>query len=321
MSCAAWLLLALAVPAAASPEPPRVRVGSKAFTESNVLGELAAQLARSGGADAEHRAGLGGTRVLWEALVRGDLDLYPEYTGTLAREILADESVPDEGALRGGLARRGVAMTGSLGFENTYAIGVRREVAERLGLARLSDLARFPELRLGFTHEFLDREDGWPAVRRTYGLALANVRGLDHDVAYRALADGRLDGTDVYSTDAHIRRLDLLVLEDDRHAFPDYSAVIVYRAELAERAPAAVRALRRMEGRISEQEMVAMNARAQLEGIPAARVAADFLEASLGVNGPCRSASCRRGRRRRATSCSARRASCRPSLPSPCSSS
>jgi osmoprotectant transport system permease protein len=177
-------------------------------------------------------------------------------------------------------------MTGSIGFENTYAIGMRRDVAARLGLKRLSDLARHPELSLGFSHEFMDREDGWPAVRARYGLSHGSVRGFDHDVAYRALADGRIDATDLYSTDADIRRLDLVVLQDDRHAFPEYRAVIVYRAELAERAPGVVAAVRRIEGRISEEEMIAMNARAQLDGVPAARVASDFLGAFLAVDAP-----------------------------------
>ena len=286
MKLAAWIVLVLAAaPAVAAADSARVVVGSKVFTESHVLGEVAAQLARSTGAQVDHRVGLGGTRVLWEALVRGEVDLYPEYTGTLVKEILAGEAVADESALRASLARNGVAMTGSLGFENTYAIGMRREVAARLGVVKLSDLARHPELRLGFSHEFLDREDGWPAVRTRYRLSHEDVRGLDHDVAYRALADGRIDATDLYSTDAHIRRLDLVVLEDDRHAFPEYRAVIVYRAELAARGPAVLAALRRLEGSVSEAEMIAMNARAQLEGVPAQRVAADFLEASLAVNG------------------------------------
>jgi osmoprotectant transport system permease protein len=286
---AALALAVVAASAAAAPAaaaPARVRVGSKAFTESHVLGEAAAQLARAAGTEVEHRAGLGGTRVLWEGLLRGEIDLYPEYTGTLAREILAGEGIRDDEGLRAALARRGLAMTGSLGFENTYAIGMPRALAARLGVSRLSDLARHPALRLGLTHEFMDREDGWPAVRRTYGLASAEVRGLDHDVAYRALADGRIDATDLYSTDADIRRLDLVVLEDDRDAFPEYRAVFVYRTDLAARAPAALAGIRRLEGLLSVDEMIALNARAQLDGVPAARVAAELLAAALGVEAP-----------------------------------
>ena len=157
------VLTAMAVAAASTVAVARaseVRVGSKAFTESIVLGELATQLARSAGAAAVHRRALGGTRVLWEALQRGDVDVYPDYTGTLAREILAKVAPFGADALRAALAARGIAITGSLGFEDNYAIGVRREVADRLGLARISDLVRHPGLRLGFTNEFMDRTAG-----------------------------------------------------------------------------------------------------------------------------------------------------------------
>jgi osmoprotectant transport system permease protein len=273
--------LALAAALAAAPSP--VRIGSKAFGESTVLGELAAQLVRAGGGEAVHRAALGGTRVLWEALRAGDVDAYPDYTGTLAREILGAKGALDEEALRAGLAAEGVAMTRSLGFEDTYAVGVRRAVAERLGLARLSDLAAHPALRLGFTHEFMDRADGWPALREGYRLPQRDVRGLDHDLAYRAVAEGALDATDVYTTDPEIRRLDLVLLEDDRRVFPEYHAVFVYRADLARRAPEAVAALRRLEGRISAAQMTELNRRVQLDRAPPAEVAAAFLGAALGV--------------------------------------
>jgi osmoprotectant transport system permease protein len=276
---AAVLLVVASAGAAAEP----VRVGSKAFTESVVLGELATQLAREAGAAADHRRSLGGTRVLWEALVGGEIDLYPDYTGTLAREILGVEAPLDERALAAALSARGVAISRSLGFEDKYAVGVRREVASALRLSRISDLARHPELRLGFTNEFMDRGDGWPALRERYRLGHRSVRGLDHDLAYRALAAGDIDATDVYTTDPEIRRLDLVLLEDDLGAFPEYHAVLVHRADLAERAPGALAEMRRLEGRISAEEMTAMNARVQLERAPPEEVAAAFLRAALGA--------------------------------------
>lgn len=273
--------LALAL-LAASPQGP-VRVGSKAFTESVLLGEMAAQLAAGAGATVRHERALGGTRILWEALRRDDLDVYPDYTGTLAREILGSPGPLDEAALRAALARHGVEVTRSLGFEDKYAIGVRREVAERLGLSRISDLAGHPEVRLGLTNEFVDRADGWPALLATYRLPQRDVRGLDHDVAYRALEGGRIDATDVYTTDAQILRLDLVLLEDDRGAFPDYRAVLVHRADLARRAPEALAAMRRLEGALSAAEMTSLNARAQLRGESPPAVAAEFLRERLGV--------------------------------------
>lgn len=286
MTGAAAALLALAVAAGPAATATPVRIGSKAFVESEVLGEIAGQAIEAAGVPAEHRRALGGTRVLWEALVRGDLDAYPEYTGTVAREILGGAAGPALPALRAALAPRGIGITGSLGFEDTYALGMRPEVARRLGIRRISDLARHPELRLGLTNEFLDRADGWPALRQRYALPQQDVRGLDHDLAYRAVAAGQIDVTDLYSTDAEIRRLGLTVLEDDRRAFPEYQAVFLYRRTLAQRAPAAVAALRRLEGRIPQAEMIDLNARAQIDRQPVGEVAAGFLRDRLGLSAP-----------------------------------
>ncbi len=273
-------ILALAL--VATPDPV-VKVGSKKFTESILLAEMAAQLVDGSGAIARRREELGGTRVVWEALLRGDVDLYPEYTGTLSREVLAGEAAVDPAGLESSLAARGVSMTRPLGFQDSYAVGMRRELARRLGIARISDLARHPELKLAFTDEFMDRADGWPALRDRYRLAHRGVRGLDHDIAYRALASGQIDATDLYTTDAEIARYDLVALADDRGAFPEYQAVILYRRDLAERAPAAVAALELLEGRISAADMIAMNGRVRFDRAPPSAVASDFLSASLGL--------------------------------------
>ncbi|HVI75546.1 MAG TPA: glycine betaine ABC transporter substrate-binding protein, partial [Anaeromyxobacteraceae bacterium] len=157
---AAAVLVALALVAG-----PPVRVGSKKFTESVLLGDIATGLLEAKEIPAQHRRELGGTRILWSALERGDIDLYPEYTGTAWREILGLSGAVDEAALSAALERRGVAMTRSLGFEDSYAVAMRRDRAAALGLRSVSDLARHPDLRLAFTNEFLDRADGWPALR------------------------------------------------------------------------------------------------------------------------------------------------------------
>lgn len=269
-------LLALALAAAQAP----VHVGSKEFTESEILGALATQVLDAGGVPAEHRRALGGTRILWEALLRGDLDVYPDYTGTLAEEILGGAVPPDEAVLRAALRPRGVGITRSLGFEDTYALAMRRTEADRLGIRRISDLARFPGLRIGFTSEFMDRKDGWPALRARYRLPQRDVRGLAHDLAYAALAAGEIDVTDVYSTDAELRRHGLAVLEDDRHVFPEYRAVYVYRLDLA---PPALAALRRVEGRVGAAAMIDLNARVRIDGASPEAVAAGFLRAALGL--------------------------------------
>jgi osmoprotectant transport system permease protein len=275
----AWAL----APDFATAAAPQLRVGSKKFTESVILGDLATELLRDAGLVAEHRRELGGTAVLWHALLAGELDVYPEYTGTLTRELLSNDALHGEADLRRALQSRGIGMSGPLGFEDTYAIGVPEALAERLGLRTLSDLARHPELRLGLSHEFLERADGWPLLRDGYGMGQRQVRGLDHDLAYRALASGAIQATDLYSTDAEIRAYGLRVLRDDRKVFPDYAAVFLYRLDLARRALEAVPALERLVNRIPRPAMIAMNARAKLDGVPADRVAAEFLAKVLGV--------------------------------------
>ena len=262
---------------------PEVRVGSKSFTEGVILGEVATQLARSSGTAALHRRELGGTQVLWNALRRGEIDVYPEYTGTIRQEILAVRSLPDDEALRQALSEQGVSMSRPLGFNDTYALGMKEQIAEQLGIRMISDLRRRPELKFGFSSEFMDRGDGWPALRDRYRLPQRDVRGLDHDLAYRGLNSGAIDVTDLYSTDAEIRYYRLRVIEDDLRHFPAYDAVLLYRADLPERAPQAVAAMLRLEGRVAAAAMIEMNARVKLDRVPETRVAADFLGTNFGV--------------------------------------
>jgi osmoprotectant transport system permease protein len=264
-------LLLLAVCALAQAEP--LKVGSKRFTESYILGELVAQTARAAGAEVDFRPGMGGTAILFEAVRTGAIDLYPEYTGTLARELLEGDARPTLRALNAQLAPQGLAVAVPLGFNNTYAMGVRGEVAARLKLRRVSDLKAHPELRLGFGHEFLGRRDGWPGLAAAYALP-QRPRGLDHGLAYEALAAGEVDVIDLYSTDAKIARYDIAVLEDDRGFFPAYDAVLLHRADVPRRFPRVWKALTRLEGAIDETEMRRMNAAAELEGHSFAEAAA-----------------------------------------------
>jgi osmoprotectant transport system permease protein len=261
----------------------RVTMASKVFTESVILGDIATELARSAGADVVHKRQLGGTRIVWDALLKGEVDAYPEYTGTITQEILAGQRVPNEASLRAALAAKGVEMTQPLGFNDTYALGMREDVAERLHIRTISDLRRHPGLRVGFSNEFLDRGDGWPSLRSAYRLPQQNVTGLDHDLAYRALAAGKIDLTDLYSTDAEIAYYHLRVLRDDLNHFPEYQAVFLYRADLARRAPRVVAALKQLEGRITPEQMIAMNEQAKIRKAPEAQVAAEFLRESMGI--------------------------------------
>ncbi|MDB5325621.1 MAG: glycine betaine/L-proline transporter permease and substrate-binding protein [Phycisphaerales bacterium] len=254
-----------------------VHVGSKAFTESVVLAEVATQLSRSGGATVEHRSQLGGTRILWEALLRGEIDAYPEYTGTITQEILSGQTVHDDADLRRLLAERGIGMTRPLGFNDTYALGMLEATATKLNVRSITDLRTHADLRFGFSNEFLSRKDGWPAVRDRYALPQTNVSGLDHDLAYRAVAAAKTDLIDLYSTDAEIKAYGLCVLDDDQKLFPDYQAVYLYRLDLKQKSPALLAALQQVEGKIDAPHMIAMNARAKLDHVAEANVAKDFI--------------------------------------------
>jgi osmoprotectant transport system permease protein len=273
------LLAGLAAPAPAE-TPPTVHVGSKKFTEGVLLGEMATQLLQNAGVRAVHRRELGGTEVLWQALQAGDIDVYAEYTGTLSQQIL---HVPDD-RLAEELARRGVRMSKSLGFNNSYALGMRAGVARQRDIRTISDLRQYPDLKFGFSDEFLNRGDGWPGLMRRYGLAGRDVRGLDHDLAYRALENGDIQVTDVYETDGAVRRYSLVLLTDDRHYFPSYAAVLLYRADLPGRIPpAAMQSLLRLEGNITEAQMTELNYQAEQKHGDEAGIAADFLHEKFGV--------------------------------------
>ncbi|PSQ82041.1 MAG: amino acid ABC transporter permease, partial [Bacteroidetes bacterium QS_8_68_15] len=210
------LLVLLATPAQAQDTTQSAKapltVGSKKFTENVILGAMAAQLGEARGLEATHRAQLGGSRFLWEALRGGDIDAYPEYTGTLVQEILPERAGLDRSstqeALRQVLHARGVRMTAPLGFNNTYALGMKEERAAELGIRAISDLRAHPNLDVAFTNEFMDRGDGWPALKRAYDLP-QSPRGVDHDIAYRGLRSGAVDVIDLYSTDAEIDAYDL----------------------------------------------------------------------------------------------------------------
>jgi osmoprotectant transport system permease protein len=274
--CLVLLAASLALPAHARD----VVIGSKAFTESVVLGELAAQVLVAAGEPAVHRREIGGTKVLWSALERGDIDCYPEYTGTLRSEIFVEAAIESDAQLRAHLVRRHMWVSPPLGFNNTYVLGMRDDFARRLSIERISDLAAHPNLRFGFSNEFMDRADGWRGLRAAYDLPHPDVRGMAHDLAYRALADNAIDVTDLYSTDAEIVQYGLRTLRDDRNFFPSYEALFVCREDVGE---AAKRALQKLGGAIDADAMVHMNARAKLEGMPEGEVAQAFAKERFGV--------------------------------------
>jgi len=248
--------VAAVIPASASP----VIIGSKKFTESYVLGEIGRRALNDAGVATEHRQGMGGTIILWQALQGGQIDAYPEYTGTIAQEILKNGQQLSFHEIRGALGKFGVGMTEPLGFDNTYALVMRRSEAQCLGIRTISDLRKHPELKIGLTHEFLDRQDGWRPLRERYGLPQQSVIGIDHALGYAALANGSIDMKDAYSTDAKIEENDLVVLEDDVRFFPKYQAVFLFRSSMA---PGAISALRRLEGTLDQKRMIHFNREAE----------------------------------------------------------
>ncbi|PYJ46628.1 MAG: glycine/betaine ABC transporter substrate-binding protein [Verrucomicrobia bacterium] len=235
-------------------------IGSKKFTESYVIGEIAKHVLKDAGIPAEHRQGMGGTIILWQALRGGQIDAYPEYTGTIAQEILKTDRALSLNEIRDALMKFGVGTTESLGFNNTYALVMRRSEAQQLGLRTIGDLRNHPELRIGLTHEFLDRRDGWQPLRDRYRLPQQNVMGIDHALGYAALANGSIDVKDAYSTDAKIADNDLVVLDDNLKFFPNYDAVVLFRLSVR---PDAIAALRRLERTLDEKRMTTLNAEAE----------------------------------------------------------
>ncbi len=278
MSLRALLIFACltSIATAQQPTKPVVTVGSKAFTESVILGEMLKQLSEHAGAETIHKAQLGGTQVLFQGLLGGDIDAYVEYTGTISAEILKDKAGVSLDRMSEALAEQGVSMSKSLGFNNTYALGVKQETANKLGLKKISDLKNHPDLRYGFSDEFLDRQDGWPGLKRTYGLT-SSPRGMDHSLAYQGLRSNSLDVIDLYTTDAEIQAENLVTLEDDLRYFPEYQAVILYRDDLKTRAPLVVDQLLDLQGKISEKSMIALNAEAIIDRRPERVIAATFL--------------------------------------------
>ncbi len=275
LACLTVLLLCAIAALAADGSGP-LRIGSKRFTESYILAQLLAQTAAPQLVQPPQvKQGLGNTAIVYEALRSGSIDLYPEYTGTIALEILKSAPMSLE-AMNRALAPLGLGAAIPLGFSDGYALAMRGADAARLGIRTLSDLARHPELRLGLSNEFIGRADGWPGLAQRYGFK-QRPTGLDHGLAYDAIAAGQIDVMDIYTTDAKINHLGLAVLQDDRNYFPRYDALVLYRLDVPLRFPQAWKALQTLRGRIDESSMISMNARAELQGAAFDAIARDWL--------------------------------------------
>lgn len=263
-----FLVSSLCFSPLAMTESSVIRVGSKNFTESYILGEMIAQVAEAvGDRKVVRQLGLGGTGITYEAIRTGAIDIYPEYTGTIAEQILKKPHLKSIPEIRSALRPLGLTISESIGFNNTYAIGVRREVAEKLKLETISDLKeriqQGNQLVAAIGHEFLNRKDGFNALLKYYGFQVKSIKAMEHALAYEALRTGQADLMDVYSTDASIQKLDLKVLRDDRRFFPEYYSVYLTREDFSKKFPVVWKALSQIQ--INESEMIQTNAIVALE--------------------------------------------------------
>ena len=209
-----------------------IRVGSKHFNESYILAEVISQLLESNGYKVERKFNLGGTLVCFESLKNDQIDIYPEYTGTISEAILKMNNRPGINELNEKLKQEHVLeISGSFGFNNTYAFAVKKNTAEKYHLANISDLKAHPEIKAAMSYEFIKRKDGWDNLASMYGLKIRPA-GIDHGLAYQSLDEGKIELTDVYSTDGEISKYDLVILKDDKNYFPSYMGVPFMRSAL-----------------------------------------------------------------------------------------
>lgn len=274
--CFLWCALGSVGVAAAQ----MVTVGSKNFGESYLLAEIAAQVLEAQGFSVNRKLGLGGTLICYEALKNAEIDLYPEYTGTLSQAVLNLPGNPDRTQINQVLANQGLELLAEYGFNNTYAIVVRDEQAQQLGLQRIGDL-QAQDLSVAFSHEFLQREDGWPGLAQRYNLQQP-TKGIEHGLAYQAIADGAIDVTDAYSTDGELQRYQLRILQDDLGYFPQYRAATLVQTSAS---PQLRQALAGLHNMLDESQVQALNAKVALQGQSFQQVAADFIRANAGKLG------------------------------------
>jgi osmoprotectant transport system permease protein len=260
-----------------------LRVGSKRFTESYVLGELITLQAQTTGS-AQHLAGLGNTAIVLSALQSGAIDVYPEYTGTIAREILKKPELVTLQDLKIPLQELGLGVSVPLGFTDGYAIAVSASTAQRLNLHSLGDLKNHPDIRLGLSAEFLQRSDGWPMLAKTYDLKNLTPRSMDHGMAYDALTSGIIEGIDAYTTDARVEKEHLVLLQDELKVLPPYAAVLLYRLEVPQQHPKEWGAIAKLENTLSEAQMRSVNAMVDLDHATPAAAAQALRQTALDQN-------------------------------------
>lgn len=251
------LLLSIILSSISSLAQQTIRVGAKHFNEGYILSEIISQLLENEGIPVERKFNLGGTTIAFEALKNGDIDIYPEYTGTIANEILNEKKALTHAELQQAIQLNfNLQVSKPYGFNNTYALVVPLHLADKFQLKNISDLAKHPDVSAGLSHEFINRKDGWQSLAEYYHLQ-NQIKGIEHSLAYTAITNNEIDFTDAYSTDGEITKMNLFVLTDDKGFFPKYEAVSFYSNKLPPEARAAIK---KIENAITETEMQKMNA-------------------------------------------------------------
>ncbi len=265
-----------------------IRVGTKHSNEPYILGEMVAQILEDGGYTVERKFNLGGTAVSFEALRNNAIDVYPEYSGTIAAEILKQKFTSLDTLKAKLLKLYQLEISAPYGFNNTYAITLKSDLAMKWKLKSISDLVKHPELKPGLSYEFLKREDGWANLAKTYKLEQV-ATGLEHGLSYQALMNNDIDFTDAYSTDGELEKYGLSILEDNLHFFPTYQALSLYQSRLPEKAK---KLLQKLDNILNEKEMQRLNSLALYNNKTHAEIARTFLtEKKLIQNKTAQSAS------------------------------
>jgi osmoprotectant transport system permease protein len=261
----------------------KIRIGAKNFNEGYLLSEILAQLYEENGFSVERKFNLGGTLICFTALKNNEIDIYPEYTGTISEQILKSERLLNITQLREYIfSAFKLQISQPYGFNNTYALAMKKDRAKQFKIVNISDLARYPQLKLAFSYEFLKRKDGWENLAKVYNLKQISV-GIEHGLAYQALDDKKVDIIDAYSTDGEIPRYNLKILEDDLHFFPTYYAVSFYNSELGETAKGIANCL---ANKINGTMMQSINSQVVFKNKSYVDVARSFLIQNRLINSP-----------------------------------
>ena len=255
----------------------KITVGSKMHGESYLLAEMMAQLLEDGGYQIDRKFGFGGTLICYNALTEGEIDIYPEYTGTISEAIFSPEERPTNDSsidyFRQVLNSKGLNIFSPFGFNNSYVLTIKQELGAERNISKISDLKNHSDIIANFSHEFLNRDDGWPELKIVYGLNLS-PSGIQHGLAYKAIDQGSIDITDAFSTDGDMERYGLLLLEDDFEFFSKYYGASLTRVDFPEKAKGI---LSQLENMLDDQTMRRLNSEVVIDQKTFQFVARNFL--------------------------------------------